>query len=211
MSGLNEPSSPSPSSFSQDFVRLVESFGLSGIYGLARIRTWPALPDSDHVHLESENADGRTLSVTAMRRAEIPPRAVNTRWKVVADKHSGQHRFVPIAPCVHAVAPEAQNWPSDTETSADRENVSREHAEFAELFMALVIDHGVADRFALTRLHRHFGMSDEEVLVERAVSHDRLHIDVVSRSTLTDEMPMLWQVDSSRALKPIQYEVRGSC
>src|SRR6187399_731234 len=181
-----DASSEKARQFKAAFVDLVTQFGLAKSYGLAQIRQTPALP-TGYVFLETEELD-RTLRVRLVPRDNVLG-GVQSVWRVQADANGSSH-FVAIQPCVHAGVDASNAMHPDDAAGTARE-------AFARAFRELVLAHGVDDGFALARVHRHFDMTDDEVLVESSAAADELRIQVVPRSSIQGEEPIQWRVDDS--------------
>jgi hypothetical protein len=88
----------------------------------------------------------------------------------------------------------------------DGTNIPAAHEAFAAAVVELFSRYGVQQQLALARNHRHFEMTDEEVLVESPASDGTLIITIMARSAVRDADPVLWCFEPlTRALRPMQY------
>ncbi len=192
--------------FATEFSDLVTRFGMAGTYGLARVRRWPELP-RDHVYFETEGPE-RTLQIRVVPHHAVYG-AVNSIWHVTIDEN-GEDLLVPVQPCLHARTRESGNCPFQL---AGGMSIPEPHAAFIGKFVELVRRRGARQEFALARVHRHFDMTDDEVLLESAADDRSLCVSIVGRASVEDSDPVLWFVDTTRPqpeLLPVQYVSPGT-
>lgn len=187
--------------FGMEFVDLANRFEMAGTYGLSRVRRWPVLPH-DHMYLETEGP-GRTLQIRVVPDQSVRG-AVNSIWHVTIDEN-GEDRLLPVQPCLHAGRQGAKNCPFK---EAGGMSIPESHTAFAGKFVELMRRHSATQQFALARVHQHFDMTDNEVLLERATEDGTVAITIVSRASVEASLPMLWHIDNTKSqpeLRAVQY------
>ena len=184
--------------FKTEFARLVSAHGLARCFGLTRVRRRPGLR-ADEVYLETEKAD-RSLAIEVVPRA-IYPGTINAAWYLQADEAAGW-RLVDVQPCAH------QALYDDYDPAASN---PRTHPEFVDAFVRLARRHGAADDFGLALVHRHFGMTDDEALLESACDDGSIAVRIAPRRSIGEAEALTWHVEGDARcawLHPVHFGAR---
>ncbi len=176
--------------FREDFVSLVSAHDLNQRFGLTRVRLHPQLPRGC-AYLESENVD-RTLSIQVVPDGEFPG-TINAAWYLRDHDVSGPS-LVKVQPCAHQVPYEGYD-PVLSDPC--------DYPEFADAFVDLLRRYRLGSAYGLSLVHRHFDMSDDEVLLETPVDAVSATIAVVPRHCVSAHAALVWRVERSRAQGPV--------